>query len=295
MTTEYLREFILLAETGNYSAAAEPLFISEATLSRHIMALEQELGTELFKRMPRSIKLTEAGTIFMPYARQIAAAEDICRISVEQRAGRGKASLSIGFDEALASFGVIDTITKFGREFPEFTLQLFGSSTFTLRDQVNTGVLQLAFVLDTPADRLQSLRYQEWQHDALALLLPASHKLASTESTAFSQLSGHDLLLPQQPSAMYELCVQALASAGVQPVSSASAALPGRAAMQLIESGRYAAVLPRRAARSPDFSGLLVQELTPRFDVGTSVIYNPDTITRAGKLFVGFVSQEAER
>ena len=295
MTTEYLREFILLAETGNYTAAAEPLFISEATLSRHIMALEQELGTELFKRMPRSIKLTEAGTIFMPYARQIVAEEDLCRLSVEQRAGRGRSALSIGFDEALASFGVIDAVTRFGREYPEFSIQLFGSGTFPLRDQVNAGVIQLAFVFDTPEDRLQSLRYQDWRRDVLALLLPASHKLASSDSVAFSRLSGHDLLLPQQPSAMYELCAQALASAGVRPVSSASAALPGPAAIQLVETGRYAAVLPERAAKSLISPKLLVRELTPRFDVGASAIYDPDTISRAGRLFLDFISQEAER
>ena len=294
MTTEYLREFILLAETGNYTAAAEPLFTSEATLSRHIMALEKELGTELFKRMPRSIRLTEAGTVFMPYARQIVAEEDLCRISVEQRAGRGKAALSIGFDEALASFGVIDAITRFGRKFPESSPQLFGGGTFTLREQVNAGVIQLAFVLDTPADRMPSLRYQEWRRDTLALLLPASHELASSESVALSRLSGHDLLLPQQPSAMYELCVQALASAGVQPVSSASAALPGAAAARLLETGNYAAVLPGRAAKSLASPGLLVRELTPRFDVGASVIYDPNAISRAGKLFLDFISQEAE-
>ena len=294
MTTEYLREFILLAETGNYTAAAEPLFISEATLSRHIMALEQELGTELFKRMPRSIRLTEAGTIFMPYARQIVAAEDLCRISVEQRAGRGKAALSIGFDEALASFGVIDTITRFVRESSAFSPQLFGGGTFTLQEQVNNGVLQLAFVLDTFADRLQSLRYQPWRHDALALLLPTSHELASTGSVALGRLSGHDLLLPPQRSAMYELCVQALTSAGVRPVSSASAALPGTAAIQLIETGRYAAILPARAAKSLINPKLLMRELTPRFDVGASVIYNPNTVSRAGKLFLDFISQEAE-
>lgn len=291
MTTEYLREFILLAETGNYTAAAEPLFISEATLSRHIMALEQELGTKLFKRMPRSIKLTEAGTIFMPYARQIVSAEDLCRISVEQRSERGKTTLSIGFDEVLTSFGVIDTITSFSREYPELSPRLFGNGSFTLRDQVNTGVIQLAFVLDTPSVRADSLKYREWRYDSLALLMSGSHPLSRLESVDLGHLSGHDILLPQHPSALHELCLQAFASAGIQPVSSASAALPGRAASQLIETGLYAAVLPRYAAKTMEIPPLLVRELVPRFDITAAVIYNPSTITQSGKLFLDFVTR----
>lgn len=291
MTTEYLREFILLAETGNYTAAAEPLFISEATLSRHIMALEQELGTKLFKRMPRSIKLTEAGTIFMPYARQIVSAEDLCRISVEQRSERGKTALSIGFDEALTSFGVVDTITSFSREYPEFSPRLFGNGSFTLRDQVNAGVIQLAFVLDAPSVRAGSLKYREWRYDCLALLMSGSHPLSRLESVDLGHLSGHDILLPQHSSALHELCLQAFASAGIQPVSSASAALPGRAASQLIETGLYAAVLPRYAAKTMERPSLLVRELIPRFDITAAVIYNPSTIIQPGKLFLDFATR----
>lgn len=290
MTTEYLREFILLAETGNYNAAADPLFISEATLSRHIMALEQELGTRLFNRLPRSIKLTEAGTIFMTYARQIVSAEDLCRTSVKMRSERSQTALSIGFDEALAGLGVIDLIMRFALEFPEFSLQLTGSGSFALRDQVNAGTVQLAFVLDTPSVRLNSLKYREWRRDRLALLLSPSHPLSGLSEVGLDDLSESDLLLPQQPSAMYELCLQVFASAGVRPISAASAALPGAAARQLLETGLYAAVLPRFAAQTMEDPALLVKELRPAFDAAAAIIYNPDTITQAGNRFLDYAA-----
>ena len=79
MTTENLREFVLLAQVGNYAVAAEPLFISEATLSRHIMGLEKEVGAQLFIRHPRRIELTEAGHILLPIAQEIIVEETALR------------------------------------------------------------------------------------------------------------------------------------------------------------------------------------------------------------------------
>ena len=68
MELNYLQEFVTLARTLHYSEAAEELFVSQATLTRHIQALEQELGEPLFSRTTRKTSLTEFGQAFLPYA-----------------------------------------------------------------------------------------------------------------------------------------------------------------------------------------------------------------------------------
>ena len=75
METGYIREFVMLADCLNFSEAAERLFISQSSLSKHIRALERELGGELFVRTTRTIRLSEMGTVYLPYARKIA---DLC-------------------------------------------------------------------------------------------------------------------------------------------------------------------------------------------------------------------------
>ena len=71
MQIDYIKEFIILAEIGNFLEAADHLFMSQSTLSRHIKSLEDDLGTPLFDRTTRKVSLNEYGHLFLPYAREI--------------------------------------------------------------------------------------------------------------------------------------------------------------------------------------------------------------------------------
>lgn len=64
MTTQQLNEFYILATTLSYSEAAEKLFISQSTLSRHIKSMEDELNVRLFSRTTRTVELTSEGKFF---------------------------------------------------------------------------------------------------------------------------------------------------------------------------------------------------------------------------------------
>ena len=66
MDLNYIREFVVLANTCNYMEAAEQLFISQSALSRHIKNLEEELGVSLFDRSTRSVTLNAFGMLFLP-------------------------------------------------------------------------------------------------------------------------------------------------------------------------------------------------------------------------------------
>ncbi len=57
----YIQEYILLAETLNFSKTAEMSYITQPALSRHILVLEEEMGTKLLLRTTRNVQLTPAG------------------------------------------------------------------------------------------------------------------------------------------------------------------------------------------------------------------------------------------
>ncbi len=76
MKIQSMREFITLSELKNFNYAAEKLFLSQPTLSRHIKELEEELGVTLFSRSTRRVELTEYGLYFLPFAKRIVSAED---------------------------------------------------------------------------------------------------------------------------------------------------------------------------------------------------------------------------
>ena len=65
MELSYIREFVVLAETGNYLEAADALFIAQSSLSRHIKSIELDLGSPLFDRTTRKVVLNGFGQAFL--------------------------------------------------------------------------------------------------------------------------------------------------------------------------------------------------------------------------------------
>ena len=76
MNINYLREFVTLSKFLNYSRAAKELFISQSSLSYHIISVENELGFSLFEREPTGISLTAAGKLFLLSCQRILADYD---------------------------------------------------------------------------------------------------------------------------------------------------------------------------------------------------------------------------
>lgn len=95
MSLDQIHSFVAVAEEGALVRAAARLHITQPPLTRRIHNLEQELGTELFERLPRGMVLTEAGETFLPLAREILASVEVAvaRIAASRpktgRAGDG--------------------------------------------------------------------------------------------------------------------------------------------------------------------------------------------------------------
>jgi DNA-binding transcriptional LysR family regulator len=69
----HIRSFIAVAEEGHVGRAARRVHLSQPPLSRHVLALEEELGTPLFERTSRGMRLLPAGETFLGHARRILA------------------------------------------------------------------------------------------------------------------------------------------------------------------------------------------------------------------------------
>lgn len=144
LDSETLAAFVAVVDTGSFTAAAQRLAKTQAAVSIAITRFEERLGRRLFERLPRGVKLTEAGETLVGYARRILALEDeaFAALWPEETAGR----LRVGMpDDYLGVFGP-DLITRFAAENPRIRVEILCDFSVRLEQMVARGELDLAIV-----------------------------------------------------------------------------------------------------------------------------------------------------
>jgi len=188
-----LKAFIVVAEELNFRRSAEILAMSQPPLTRLIASLEEELGTRLFDRTTRSVRLTGAGVLLLREAREIVAA--LARIETDVRAaGRLKAgNLRIGFSRTafMARFPAL--IEAFQQRFPKIRLDLQEAPGREILQRLRDGRFDLGFVEGVTArDGLES---HEIAAENLGVLVGQKHPLAKKKQIQFQDLKDETIIL----------------------------------------------------------------------------------------------------
>jgi DNA-binding transcriptional LysR family regulator len=124
MEFRHLRYFVAAAEELNISRAAARLHVSQPPLSRQIRDLEQEIGTPLFERGHKGLKLTSAGAYFLPEAKNLLWQAQRAA-TLAKAAGTGQAGkISIAFVSPLGGLFLPRIIRSFRQKLPLVDLDL---------------------------------------------------------------------------------------------------------------------------------------------------------------------------
>src|SRR5882757_9578022 len=146
MELRHLRYFIAAAEEENVTRAALKLHVSQPALSRQIRDLEAELGFLLLERSAKSIRLTEAGRVFLIEARAV-----LQRLADGVRAARevadGSGELHVGYAPSLSARILPRTLRAFQAELPKVRVKLHDLSTEEMITGLREAGLQIAFVV----------------------------------------------------------------------------------------------------------------------------------------------------
>ncbi|HEV3338995.1 MAG TPA: LysR substrate-binding domain-containing protein [Pirellulales bacterium] len=147
MELRHLRYFVAVGEEQHYGRAAERLGIAQPALSRQIRDLEKELGFTLFDRLPRGVKLSAAGSLYLSDARRILLEVEEAKLRAE-RVAFGKAGmLRVGFVEMLSWHGVVpDSFRRFRRRQPDVELDLQPLRSVEQIEAVRSGRLDAGFI-----------------------------------------------------------------------------------------------------------------------------------------------------
>ncbi|PYH02283.1 LysR family transcriptional regulator [Arthrobacter stackebrandtii] len=139
-----LKSFLALAETRNFTRAAERLGISQPTVSQHVRKLEQAAGRILVTRDTRELRLTDNGDAMAGFARTILSANDAATRYFSGAAMKGR--LRFGTADDLAITGLPRILREFRQLYPQINLELTVSQSDQLHRRLKAGALDLVFV-----------------------------------------------------------------------------------------------------------------------------------------------------
>ena len=123
MTLNQLKYIIEVADTGSMTTAANNLFIAQPSLSKAVAELEKEMGITIFARSNRGVYLTEEGTRFLSYARQITEQTELLE-NEYKAAPPPKRVFSVSSQHyAFVVNAFVELVREYGRDKYEFTLR----------------------------------------------------------------------------------------------------------------------------------------------------------------------------
>jgi len=146
MELRHLRYFVAVGEEQHYGRASRRLRVAQPALSRQIQDLEEEVDFKLFDRLPRGVKLSAAGKLFLGDARRIL--QEVGEATVRaRRVARGQSgTLRIGFAEHTSWHGVVpESVRRFREQLPNAELQLQPASSLEQLDAIRSGRLDAGF------------------------------------------------------------------------------------------------------------------------------------------------------
>lgn len=287
METDTLREFLVLAEKRSYTATAEALFISPSALSRHIAALENQLGVELFHRNSRGVVVTRHGKMLLPFAQKLIQTEDEYLNALDKTKRVEGNGLRVGAFFGIASHGIMSQIVGFLRKSQDIYLSVQSEEQDRLLQLLKEGEYDLVFVQETGPSFDDEFSRLTVAMDRLVVVLPEDHPLAGAKSIRLSQLRSEEFLLQPNQNLTYRLMLDAFGRAGYTP-NRAPMNISGVGIIELVAQGFGIALTQEKVAQANLLPGVALVSLEPQERIWINLVWRADALSAPGKFFASY-------
>lgn len=209
-------EFAILAQSRTFLDAAELLFMSQSTLSKHIMAMERELGCNLIDRSQRHVTLTAQGEALLPYAQKIATLQHRYLAAIQIAADEPLERITVGSIPIMAPYGITDAVIDFQQANPSYSVELIEGEGSALKQMLLREDIDLAFIRDGGAIEPEFKKIP-FTTDRLVAVIPLDHPLAKRNAIEIDDLIDENFLMLPQGSFVSELTLSLCRKAGFSP------------------------------------------------------------------------------
>ena len=151
MELRELRTIATLAETGSIIKTARKLHLSGPAIHKQLKTLEGELGICLYEREGRSLRLTQAADLLLPFARNLIAQHDLARSTIEEWRGLKRGLVRIGTGPNISSYLLPVMLRRFRRLYSSVDIVVETGNSATLTQELRNGGVDLALLVTAPA------------------------------------------------------------------------------------------------------------------------------------------------
>ena len=215
MEISYIKEFVTLAQERQYVSASKKLFISQSTLSRHVQALEKEIGYKLFDRTTRDVELSAEGKTFLPFARNIVDNDEAFFKELNER-NISDDQPTIGIVHDPDKWNITQYIDEFLNAYPDIKLNIQECSLSELHDKLANDELHVV-----------TMAFSYWQTlpknfivcgtSHLVAVMHKDHPLSKKKTLSVDDIKNEPLFMPMEKYYTYQYFHHAIEARGIHP------------------------------------------------------------------------------
>jgi DNA-binding transcriptional LysR family regulator len=241
VTIDELQWYVVLAETEHMTEAATRLNVAQPTLSRSLARLERRIGTPLFDRANRRLRLNRYGAILLEHARRSLAELDTAGERIGGLLDPDSGTVRLAFLHSVATWLVPELLRGYRRKMPDVRFELRQAAGHEILSDLEVGRVDLAVMSPRPAG--PGFGWHPMHREPLCLAVPADHNLAGRSRCRLTEVAGEPFVTLQAGYGLREIGDELLGRAGFTPaVTFESTEIPSMEA--LVSAGLGLAIVP---------------------------------------------------
>lgn len=240
-----MRYAVAVAETRNFTRAAQRCHVVQSALSQQVARLERELGVRLFARSSRRVEVTAAGEAFVVRARECLAAAERAGADAAAAEGQVRGVARVGVIPTVTAVDVPDLLRRVREAHPQVRVALQVAASDELARRVVAGLLDVALLGLPEGDRPAGVAARELARDRHVLVTAPGHPLAGAAAVTLADLDGATFADFPAGTPGREQTDRALAAAGVGR-DVAFEVVDAHLLLDLVRAGLAVALLPGR-------------------------------------------------
>lgn len=275
MDIRVLRYFLAVAQEGSISGAAEHLHLTQPTLSRQLMDLEEELGKKLFVRGNRKVTLTEDGLLLRKRAGEIIELVEKTESEFHEGDGNITGDIYIGAGETDAMRLIARAARALQAEYPGIRFHLFSGNAQDVTERLDKGLLDFGILIE-PADMKKYDCMRLPATDVWGVLMRKDSPLAGRETIRPEDLLGIPLITSRQT--LVKRDFSDWLSRGFETLNIVTTYNLVYNASLMVDEGMGYALTLDKLVNTTGNSHLCFRPLEPRMEVGLDIVWKKNQV-----------------